>query len=64
MLSCKEVTHLLSEAQDRKLSVADRLRLKMHLAICEGCANFRNQMDFIRQACRGYLDRPPFDGDE
>ena len=61
MLSCKEVTHLLSEAQEHKLSIAARLRLKMHLAICEGCANYRHQMDFIRRACRSYLNRPPFD---
>lgn len=55
MLTCKEVTHLLSEAQDRKLGVAEKLQLEMHLAICHGCRNFRSQMDFLRQACRRYL---------
>jgi hypothetical protein len=56
MLSCKEVTHLVSEAQDRHLSIAERLQLEMHLLICKGCANFRKQMDFLRTACRGYAD--------
>lgn len=56
MLSCKDVTHLLSEALDRQLTVSERMRLEMHLAICHGCANFRKQMKFLRAACRGYAD--------
>ena len=56
MLSCKDVTHLVSEAQDRKLGIAERMQLEMHLVICKGCANFRKQMDFLRVACRGYAD--------
>jgi hypothetical protein len=56
MLTCKEVTHLLSEGQDRKLTVAERARLEMHLLMCDGCSNFRRQMDFLRKACRRYLD--------
>lgn len=54
MLSCKEVTQLLSQAQDRKLSMSERLRVTMHLAMCRGCTNFRKQMDFLRLACRRY----------
>ena len=45
MLSCKEVTHLLSEAQDRKITLPERVNLEMHLAICKGCKNFKSQMD-------------------
>jgi hypothetical protein len=55
MLSCKEVTHLLSEAQDRQLGLSEKMQLQMHLAMCQGCRNFRSQMDFLRQACRRYL---------
>ena len=54
MLKCKEVTHLLSESQDRKLTLAERLQLKMHLAMCEGCTRYRQQLDFIRRACRAF----------
>lgn len=56
MLNCKEITHLLSEAQDRKLAVSERLKLEMHLAMCKGCKNFKSQMAFLREACRRYLD--------
>ena len=54
MLNCKQVTHLLSEAQDRKMSLAERVQMEMHLAICRGCSNFRRQMGFLRLACRQY----------
>lgn len=56
MLTCKRATHLLSDAQDRKLSVAERLQLELHLAMCTGCSNFRKQMNFLRAACRRYAD--------
>jgi hypothetical protein len=58
MLMCKEVTHLLSESQDRKLTISERLQLKMHLAMCSGCRNFKNQMVFLREACRRYVTDP------
>lgn len=54
MLNCKDISRLLSESQDRKLSVSERLQLEMHLAMCKGCANFRKQMDFLREACHRY----------
>ena len=55
MLKCKEITHLLSESQDRKLTLSERFQLEMHLAMCDGCKNFKGQMAFLRQACRRYL---------
>lgn len=61
MLSCKEVTHLLSIEQDEKLSLAERMQTEMHLLICRGCANYRKQMDFLRAACRSVAARSPQD---
>ena len=64
MLTCQQVTRLLSEAQDRKLRLKEKLPLKFHLLMCSGCANFRQQMDFLRQACRCYsAPRPNVDDD-
>lgn len=57
MLTCKQVTRLLSEAQDRKLGIAERLKLEMHLTICKGCSNFKAQMNFLRAACRRFPGR-------
>lgn len=55
MLNCKKVTHLLSEAQDRKLSLPERAHLELHLAMCSGCRNYKYQMRFLRKACERYL---------
>lgn len=55
MLSCKEVTRLLSESQDRKLTLSEKMHLEMHLAMCKGCSNFKGQMSFLREACKRYV---------
>jgi len=56
MLSCKDVTRLCSEEQDRPLTLTERLNLRMHLAICKACTNFRQQMVFLRAATRRYRE--------
>jgi hypothetical protein len=50
MLSCKEVSRMVSQGLDRELGFGERVRLRVHLAICNGCTNFRKQMDFLRRA--------------
>jgi hypothetical protein len=50
--SCKEVSHLVSQGLDRELGLGERLRLRAHLAICNGCRNFRRQLEFLRTAVR------------
>jgi putative zinc finger protein len=49
-LTCKEVSRLVSQGLDRRLGWFERLRLRLHLLICDGCANFKQQMDFLRRA--------------
>lgn len=62
MLTCKEATHLISEALDRPLSWHERLRLRTHLAICSGCQAFQRQLDFLRAASRRFLAGPDDEG--
>ena len=50
MLSCREVTRMVSQGLDRKLGFGERMRLRVHFAICDGCTNFRKQLDLLRQA--------------
>lgn len=59
MLTCRQVTHLLSEAQDRELRLKEKPPLKFHLLMCSGCASFRRQMDFLRRAARRYAQGHP-----
>ena len=50
MLSCKEASRLLSQGLDRKLGFGERVMLRVHLAICDGCTNFKSQVEFLRKA--------------
>lgn len=58
MLSCKEVTRLVSQGLDRRLGFAERVRLRVHLAICDGCTSFTKQVRFIRKAVHTLGSRP------
>jgi predicted anti-sigma-YlaC factor YlaD len=51
-LSCREASHLVSEGLDRRLGWIERIALRVHLAICEGCTNFSKQVGFLRKAVR------------
>jgi len=55
--TCKDVTALLSQAQDRPLTTREKLMLHIHLPLCEACRNFRDQLAFMRRALREYLRR-------
>jgi Putative zinc-finger len=52
LLSCKETTRLLSQGEDRKLAFGERVALRVHLAICDGCTNVRAQFKFLRSAMK------------
>lgn len=55
MLTCKEVSHLVSESLDRKLPLWQRIQVRMHLLMCRFCSRFRKQSLFLRDAARHYL---------
>jgi len=48
--TCKEVHRLTSEGMERELSMIERARVHMHLAVCKACRNFTDQMSLIRRA--------------
>ena len=52
MLSCKQVTRLLSQGQDRELQLGERVALRLHFAICQGCRNVNAQLQFLRSAMK------------
>jgi predicted anti-sigma-YlaC factor YlaD len=56
--TCREATELLSQAQDRPLTLREKLLLYIHLPICNGCRNFRQQLAFLRRATREFLNKP------
>lgn len=57
MMNCKQATHLMSQSQDRELSLPERIRLRLHLLICSGCLNYNKQMSFMRKAMQKLRER-------
>jgi hypothetical protein len=52
MLSCKDVTRLVSESMDRSLPLGKRIGVRLHLLICEFCARYERQLLLIRETVR------------
>jgi predicted anti-sigma-YlaC factor YlaD len=61
MLTCKEVSELVSQSLDRKLSLRERLGVRVHLLVCNACDRFAAQMRFLRAAARRFRELPPED---
>ena len=52
MLSCKEVSQLVSQSLDRPLPIGKRIAVRMHLMICTLCRRYQRQLHFLQQATR------------
>jgi hypothetical protein len=52
LIPCRHAHELLSERMDEPLGPGDRVRLWLHLRICDMCARVEQQMDFMRKAMR------------
>ena len=52
VISCKEASRLLSQARDRRLGWVEGLKLRAHLALCDFCTRFEEQLRFMREAMR------------
>ncbi len=44
MLSCQELTELLTDYLEGEISFADRVRFRMHQAMCPSCKLYVDQM--------------------
>ena len=62
--NCKQTHELVSQGLDRRLSLAERTKVKLHLSICESCTNFSGQMALLRKVMHNYPDKNVADKDE
>ncbi len=56
MLNCKQVSQLVSESLDRKLSFWNRTQLMMHLAMCGLCSRFSRVMMRVDQEVNSHAE--------
>ncbi|MBI3150318.1 MAG: zf-HC2 domain-containing protein [Betaproteobacteria bacterium] len=54
MITCKQASELVSRTQEGPLSLREKLSLRLHLLICDGCARFAKQVNFLREAMQRY----------
>ena len=49
-LSCLKATELIEKKLDFKLSMSDRIRLKMHKMMCDACDLYEKQSNILDKA--------------
>jgi len=59
MLNCHDATFLLSQRQERELSISERTNLRLHVTMCRGCTNFERQLPEIGKAVRAFASYDP-----
>lgn len=52
LLKCRETHQLVSEGLDRQLSLGERSQVRLHLAMCDACSRFEQQMHMLRDNLR------------
>jgi hypothetical protein len=53
MLNCKDMTKLISDSLERKISVRQRMELWLHIMMCGMCRRFRSNIIELRKRVRG-----------
>ena len=52
MFSCRQASERMSRALDEPLSFTERLSLRAHLMMCNGCRNFSRRLTLLRSLAR------------
>jgi len=47
-VTCADTSPLISEMMDHRVSLFKRLKIKIHLALCEVCLYYKDQLETIR----------------
>lgn len=58
-LTCRDAARLLLQREHRALGSLERVRLRLHLAVCDMCTRFNGQLRLMNRAMsrwRAYRD--------
>lgn len=50
MLDCRHATLLASQSMEKRLSLRQRIALRLHLLMCDACTQFVRQLHVLRAA--------------
>lgn len=54
MMTCHDATYLMSQSRERSLTFSERMKLRLHVGMCRGCAHFERQLPQLGQAAKAY----------
>lgn len=54
MLNCHDATFLLSRRREREPTFSERMKLRLHVTMCRGCANFERQLPALGQTAKAF----------
>jgi hypothetical protein len=52
--NCKEASRLMSRAEEKPLSLRDKIRLRLHVRKCIACQRYERQLGVMRAAIRQF----------
>ena len=56
-ITCQQASRLLSQRQDGHLPFGKRVRLRIHLVLCDACRNVSRQFASVRLAMKKMNER-------
>jgi hypothetical protein len=56
-ITCQHASRLLSQQQDEPLPFAKRVRLRLHLLVCDACTNVSRHFAALRLAMQRWRER-------
>lgn len=60
-MACREATLLMEKGLEGKLSSYEKVQLKFHLAICEGCKRYNKQTALLHSVLKPTISPNPTD---
>lgn len=60
MVSCKDITELLTEYLEGEMSFGERMQIRAHLMMCCACQRYVEQLKLCVDSC-GHLPPPEVD---
>jgi len=56
-ISCQHASRLLSQREEAPLPFAQRIKLRVHLTVCDACTNVSRQFQTMRLAMQRWRDK-------
>lgn len=57
--ACQQTVETISQSMERRLTLGERFKLKLHLWICVWCQWYLEHLHIIRQTSRAQADKSP-----